>query len=174
MIVHAIEGRVRIRDITLSDEVVAQDLKVRLRNVPGITRLQGNPLCGSLLIHYDTTLTSLDQIRDTVPCPHHLVFSETRKKRNGKGFPIGRPKSREDSPSSGEGTGSTKEAGSGDGDSLSRKTFGQITKFGMLSALATSVFFAFAGKKSIHVISGVLFLVCLLMHTTRHSKRLLS
>jgi hypothetical protein len=47
-------GRIRLRFKELKDPAIAELASVRIREVPGIIRVEIKPLTGSLLIEFDT------------------------------------------------------------------------------------------------------------------------
>lgn len=63
--VHAIDGRLRVRLPALrGNRRAAAELRRELRALPGVNTVTPNPLTGSVLVEYDSTRLSNDDILD--------------------------------------------------------------------------------------------------------------
>jgi len=60
---HAIDGRIRVRFPELrGNRRASARLRKDLRGLSGVTKVEGNPLTGSLLVEYDNNRLSADDV----------------------------------------------------------------------------------------------------------------
>ena len=58
-----VPGRIRLRFKELKKHLaLAQDLKMRVLAIPGITKVEMNPVTGSILIEYDAKVLSTERL----------------------------------------------------------------------------------------------------------------
>ena len=176
MIVHAIDGRVRIRHKTLEKSELVGDLMERMQKAKGILQVDLNEISGSLLIHYDPVKTTLDEIKKMLP---PSLYSEAQSKityqthsrqkqaKNNERQSRGKPNRSNGVPKVVDITQWRKKAS----DRLSTN---QLAKGGMLASLSASLLFVIAGKKGYHILNGLAFLAFLQLHLSKHGKRLFS
>jgi copper chaperone CopZ len=65
MIVSFIPGRIRLRFKELKNSAVAESAKARIKETPGITRVEVNPVTGSILIEYDLKILPTERLVET-------------------------------------------------------------------------------------------------------------
>ena len=62
MIVSFVPGRIRLRFKELKESAAAENARTRIRETPGITRVEINPLTGSVLIEYDPAVLPTEKL----------------------------------------------------------------------------------------------------------------
>jgi len=62
MVVSFTPGRVRLRFKELKDAAAAEAVKTRIKETPGITKTEINPLTGSILIEYDLKILPTEKL----------------------------------------------------------------------------------------------------------------
>jgi hypothetical protein len=83
-LVHHLPGRLRLRSAELKGNARAgEEARHRLAAVEGVTSVQANPCTGSLLVEYNTTTLSPDNIIDVLAS--HGYVSETAEARGEPG-----------------------------------------------------------------------------------------
>jgi copper chaperone CopZ len=65
MVVSFVPGRIRLRFKELKKSAAAESAKARIGEVPGITRVEVNPVTGSILIEYDTEILPAEKLVET-------------------------------------------------------------------------------------------------------------
>jgi len=65
MIVSFIPGRIRLRFKELKDTEAAETVKERIRETPGITKVEINPVTGSVLVEYDPAILPEEKLMET-------------------------------------------------------------------------------------------------------------
>jgi len=65
MIVSFIPGRIRLRFKELKDTETAETVKERIRETPGITKVEINPVTGSVLVEYDPAILPEEKLMET-------------------------------------------------------------------------------------------------------------
>ena len=59
-VIHALPGRVRLKVAGIKNNPgLAQEIKQRLSSKAGVSRVQINPITGSVLMHYDPRVVDL-------------------------------------------------------------------------------------------------------------------
>jgi len=152
VIVHAMDGRIRIRDAKLEKAGWACNLLEALRKAKGILDVSVNEISGSILICYDPKTTNLDEIKSLIPSSLYAEEGSRRNDGNRKVVDLAVWKK----------------------TNADRITAGKWTKGGMLSSLSVSLLFGLIGRKDPHILSGLVFLGFLQLHLAKHRKRLFS
>ena len=66
MIVSFIDGRVRLRSLTLRSEKVLEEMRGRLAVFAGVEKIETNARTGSVLVHYDPAAISRERLNMAV------------------------------------------------------------------------------------------------------------
>ena len=66
MVVSFVPGRIRLRFKELRNSAAAELAKARVKETPGITNVETNPLTGSILIEYDPAILPVEKLLETV------------------------------------------------------------------------------------------------------------
>lgn len=149
-----IDGRVRLRHPALRQHHVVAQIEPRILSVKGIRSAEFNERSGSLLVQYDPSVLSRDDlIRQALPWASYLdacLEGHTA------------------TPPTGTKAGERKPASPLRGKSCWRKTVNR----GMLASLAVTVGSLALGGKRIHTAAGALFLICAGLHGYRYRSQL--
>jgi copper chaperone CopZ len=62
MVVSFVPGRIRLRFKELKNRGTAELVKSRIMEEPGITKVETNPVTGSILIEYDTKILPTEKL----------------------------------------------------------------------------------------------------------------
>ena len=62
MVISFIPGRIRLRFKELKESAAAESVKARIKETPGITRVEINRLTGSILIEYDPIVLPTEKL----------------------------------------------------------------------------------------------------------------
>jgi len=65
MVVSFTPGRLRLRFKELKEDVIAENVKTRLSETPGITKVEINKVTGSILIEYNQTILPAEKLIET-------------------------------------------------------------------------------------------------------------
>ena len=65
MLVSFVPGRIRLRFKELKENAAAENAKARIKETPGITRVDINPLTGSILIEYDPAVLPTEKLLES-------------------------------------------------------------------------------------------------------------
>ena len=65
MIVSFIPGRIRLRFKELKESAAAESAKARIKETPGITKVEINRLTGSVLIEYDPAILPTEKLMES-------------------------------------------------------------------------------------------------------------
>jgi copper chaperone CopZ len=65
MVVSFTPGRLRLRFKELKEDVIAENVKTRLSEAPGITKVEINKVTGSILIEYNQTILPTEKLIET-------------------------------------------------------------------------------------------------------------
>ena len=65
MVVSFVPGRIRLRFKELKTPATAEDVKARVAETPGITKVEINPVTGSILVEYDPEILPTEKLIET-------------------------------------------------------------------------------------------------------------
>ena len=65
MLVSFVPGRIRLRFKELKESPAAENAMARIKGTPGISRVEINPLTGSILIEYDPAVLPTEKLLET-------------------------------------------------------------------------------------------------------------
>jgi copper chaperone CopZ len=65
VVVSFVPGRIRLRFEELKNSAAAESAKARIKEAPGITAVEVNPITGSILIEYDTKILPTEKLVET-------------------------------------------------------------------------------------------------------------
>lgn len=146
-VVASIPGRMRVRDARLRDLGLLREMLARLEGLPGLFGIESNATTGSVLIHYDCTVTSQPALEQRVRAAFDAVFPspEPLQKQVRSGGMYRWQKERR---------------------------WNRAAKWGMLASFPVSLALAAGGSKKLHAVTGGVFSALLLVHLYVHRRHL--
>jgi copper chaperone CopZ len=64
VVVSFVPGRIRLRFRELKNSAVSESAKSRIGETPGVTKVEANPVTGSILIEYDTKILPTEKLAE--------------------------------------------------------------------------------------------------------------
>ena len=142
MIVSFIDGRLRIRDVSLKYPSTAENLRKVLLDIKGVSEVETNRRVGSLLVIYDKAVTGITKIVEAASA-YLNIKERTKDIVQRKRTPA-----------------------------VAKKLIvRRASNIGMILSLATSVIAAIVGVKGLHIAAGTAFLLFFVAHFAQHKEK---
>lgn len=169
LIIASIPGRLRLRAPGLRQRLRCDAAAERLRAIDGVVSVEPNPAAGSVLLRYDVSRQDIQAMEAAAAAVVAAMLPEDGPERGAAersgggaaGAPGGGPRGK---------PGGEPNDGAADRAAL---RLNRYAKLAMLVSLPTSLALAAAGAKKLHIATGSVFTLMLLVHLTTHRRRLL-